>query len=110
MLRIFTKVFRQTQARCNILASVPLWHSPKPVYLETGLSRMIIFKNKTLFFQAMELPKRYNAEESEKKWIEAWEKENIYKFDAKSQKPIFSIDVPPPYASAGHLHIGHVLH
>ena len=58
----------------------------------------------------MELPKRYDAEESEKKWIEEWEKENIYKFDAKSQKPIFSIDVPPPYASAGHLHIGHVLH
>ncbi|GAF67306.1 unnamed protein product, partial [marine sediment metagenome] len=27
-----------------------------------------------------------------------------------SKKPIYSIDVPPPYASSGHLHVGHALH
>ena len=58
----------------------------------------------------MELPKKYDFKESEKKWQEYWEKNNIYKFDPKSKKPTYSIDVPPPYASAGHLHIGHALH
>ncbi|MBW2976027.1 valine--tRNA ligase [Candidatus Woesearchaeota archaeon] len=58
----------------------------------------------------MELPKRYDSDESEKKWTEYWEKEKIYRFEPKSKKPVYSIDVPPPYASAGHLHIGHALH
>ena len=58
----------------------------------------------------MELPKKYNAKESEVKWQKFWEKESIYRFEPKSKKPIYSIDVPPPYASAGHLHIGHALH
>src|SRR3989344_686668 len=58
----------------------------------------------------MQLPKSYNAKEAEKKWQEFWEKNKIYKFDPKSKKPVFSIDVPPPYASAGHLHVGHALH
>ncbi|MCX8194212.1 MAG: valine--tRNA ligase [Candidatus Pacearchaeota archaeon] len=46
----------------------------------------------------------------EKKWQNYWEKEKIYKFNDKSKKQIFSIDVPPPYASSGHLHVGHALH
>ncbi|RMF54860.1 valine--tRNA ligase [Candidatus Woesearchaeota archaeon] len=58
----------------------------------------------------MELPKYYNAKEAEKKWQSFWEKEKIYRFDPDSDKPVYSIDVPPPYASAGHLHIGHALH
>jgi len=56
------------------------------------------------------LTKRYDAKKAEKKWQLYWEKNNIYRFDPKSKKPIYSIDVPPPYASAGHLHIGHALH
>jgi valyl-tRNA synthetase len=58
----------------------------------------------------MELPNAYNAKEVEKKWQDFWEKSKIYKFDPDSKKKIFSIDTPPPYASAGHLHIGHALH
>jgi len=58
----------------------------------------------------MELPKRYEAKEVEAKWQNFWEKEKLYKFDFKSKKPVYSIDVPPPYASAGHLHVGHALH
>ncbi len=54
----------------------------------------------------MELPKNYDAKEAEKKWQEYWEKNNIYKFDKKSKKPIFSIDTPPPTVS-GKMHIGH---
>ena len=58
----------------------------------------------------MELPKKYDFKESENKWNKYWEKEKIYKFDPKSKKPVYTIDVPPPYASAGHLHVGHALH
>lgn len=58
----------------------------------------------------MVLNKTYDAKAIEKKWQEFWDKDKIYKFDFKSKKPVFSIDVPPPYASAGHLHIGHTLH
>ncbi len=52
---------------------------------------------------------KYNAKEIEEKWKKYWEKEKIYKFDPKSQLPVYSIDTPPPYASAGHLHVGHAL-
>jgi len=52
---------------------------------------------------------KYNAEEIEQKWRKFWEKEKIYKFNPDSKKKIYSIDTPPPYASAGHLHVGHAL-
>ncbi|MBI4447927.1 valine--tRNA ligase [Candidatus Woesearchaeota archaeon] len=58
----------------------------------------------------MELPNNYNAKEVEAKWQRFWEQEKVYRFDSESDKEVFSIDVPPPYASAGHLHIGHALH
>jgi len=48
----------------------------------------------------------YDAASSEKKWQQYWEKENIYRFDPESKKPIFSIDTPPPTVS-GKMHIGH---
>ena len=53
------------------------------------------------------LPKKYNAIETEKKWQEYWQKENIYGFDDKSDKKIYSIDTPPPTVS-GKIHIGHI--
>ncbi|HJX51117.1 MAG TPA: class I tRNA ligase family protein, partial [Candidatus Nanoarchaeia archaeon] len=48
---------------------------------------------------------QYNIQETEKKLIEFWDKEGIYKFDSKAKK-IFSIDTPPPTVS-GKMHIGH---
>lgn len=48
----------------------------------------------------------YDFKESEKKWREFWEKENIYRFDPKSKKKIYSVDTPPPTLS-GRMHIGH---
>jgi len=42
----------------------------------------------------------------EKKWQKFWLDKNIYAFDKKSKKPVFSIDTPPPYIS-GALHMGH---
>jgi valyl-tRNA synthetase len=53
------------------------------------------------------LNNKYNFTESEQKWQEYWQKENIYKFDKKSNKKIFSIDTPPPTVS-GKIHIGHI--
>jgi valyl-tRNA synthetase len=54
----------------------------------------------------MDLPKRYDFKESEEKWKKYWEKNNIYKFNPKSKKKIYSIDTPPPTLS-GNMHIGH---
>ena len=54
----------------------------------------------------MELPKNYNAQESEKKWLEFWEKEKIYTFNPDSDAEIFSVDTPPPTVS-GKMHLGH---
>ena len=51
----------------------------------------------------------YDFRESESKWSELWKKEEIYRFDPKSEKPVYSIDNPPRYASAN-IHIGHAVH
>jgi len=58
----------------------------------------------------MVLEKRPDFAKIEKKWQKWWYENKIFKFDPKSKKPIYSIDTPPVYASAGHLHIGHALH
>ena len=57
-----------------------------------------------------EIPKKYNAEEEELKIIKFWNEDETFSFKkADESKPLFSIDTPPPYASAGHLHIGHAM-
>jgi len=55
------------------------------------------------------MPENYDPKEAEPRIQKFWEKEKIYQFDAKSKKPVYSIDTPPPYASSGHLHVGHGL-
>lgn len=51
---------------------------------------------------------KYNFQESEQKRQKLWEENQTYKFDTEnSEKPIFSIDTPPPTVS-GKLHIGHI--
>ncbi|MBU2477397.1 valine--tRNA ligase, partial [Candidatus Micrarchaeota archaeon] len=52
----------------------------------------------------MDLAKKYNPKESEKKWSDYWEKEKLFQF--KPGKKIYSIDTPPPTIS-GTIHIGH---
>ena len=56
-----------------------------------------------------EISKHYNPSETEPKWREFWEKNKIYKFDPKAKGDIFSVDTPPPYVSAEHLHAGHMM-
>lgn len=53
------------------------------------------------------LEKKYDYKTSEKKWQEYWQEKGTYKFDEKSNKPVFSIDTPPPTVS-GKIHIGHI--
>jgi valyl-tRNA synthetase len=55
------------------------------------------------------LPKKYNYQNREKHWRDYWEENKIYKFEEKSSKPIYSVDTPPPYVSAEHLHAGHIM-
>jgi len=50
---------------------------------------------------------KYDPSVFEPKIIKFWEEEAIFKFDANSQRPVFSIDTPPPTVS-GDLHMGHV--
>ena len=54
----------------------------------------------------MEFPQSYDAQEAETRIRARWEETRIFSFDPKGQKPIFSIDTPPPTVS-GKMHIGH---
>src|SRR3989344_5964165 len=57
-----------------------------------------------------EPPQNYNPQEAEVKWQNYWKENKIFNFDEKSTLPVYSIDPPPPYASADHLHVGHGMH
>ena len=54
-------------------------------------------------------PKRYDHQNAEERWSKTWDDLEIHKYDPDSTKPLFSIDTPPPYASAAHLHVGHAM-
>jgi len=54
----------------------------------------------------MTFENKYDAKVREEQIRKFWETEQIYKFDRKTTKPIFSIDTPPPTIS-GRMHIGH---
>jgi len=51
-----------------------------------------------------ELPKQYEPNLVEEKWLSVWKDEASY-FDPASSKPQFIIDTPPPYPT-GNFHIG----
>ena len=38
-----------------------------------------------------------------------WEETGIYRFDPDAPGDVYSIDTPPPYVSAAHLHVGHAI-
>jgi len=38
-----------------------------------------------------------------------WEAHDIYRYDRAAGGPVFSVDTPPPYVSAAHLHVGHAM-
>jgi valyl-tRNA synthetase len=55
-----------------------------------------------------ELAKSYNPSQFEKKWYGFWEEKGFFQADNKSEKPRFSIAIPPPNVT-GSLHMGHAL-
>jgi valyl-tRNA synthetase len=38
-----------------------------------------------------------------------WDRHDIYRYDRGGSGPVFSVDTPPPYVSASHLHVGHAM-
>ncbi len=52
------------------------------------------------------LAARYDPQEAEPRIQAYWDKERVYAFDPDSDKPIYSVDTPPPTVS-GKMHIGH---
>src|SRR5271165_6806674 len=38
-----------------------------------------------------------------------WEDHDVYRYDATGSGDVFSVDTPPPYVSAAHLHVGHAM-
>lgn len=55
-----------------------------------------------------ELPKAYEPTEVEKSWYQAWLDAGCFEADPNSEKPPYSIVIPPPNVT-GILHLGHVL-
>src|SRR5919112_4648195 len=56
----------------------------------------------------MEMDKRYSPSEIEQKWYGFWEKEGYFTPSLTSDRPHFSIVIPPPNVT-GRLHVGHAL-
>ena len=54
------------------------------------------------------LEKVYNPHDIEKQWYAFWEAQGLFRADADSDRPPFSIVIPPPNIT-GSLHMGHAL-
>ena len=54
------------------------------------------------------MEKRYSPAEIEQKWYRFWEKEGYFTPSLTSDRPCFSIVIPPPNVT-GRLHVGHAL-
>lgn len=52
------------------------------------------------------LDKKYDHKEKEAKWLDYWHENKIYEFE-ENDKPVYSIDTPPPTVN-GKIHIGHL--
>jgi len=55
-----------------------------------------------------EIPKVYNPSEIEPLWARRWVDERLFVADAGSDRPMFSLVIPPPNVT-GSLHMGHML-
>lgn len=56
-----------------------------------------------------ELDKDFDTAKLEEGCRALWDKTKIHDYDPQSTKPLFSVDTPPPYVSAAHLHAGHAM-
>jgi valyl-tRNA synthetase len=55
------------------------------------------------------LPKEIDTAEVEAYCQRLWDELGIYLYDPNEAGEVFSIDTPPPYVSASHLHVGHAM-
>jgi valyl-tRNA synthetase len=55
------------------------------------------------------LPKEIDTAEVEAYCQRLWDELGIYLYDPNETGEVFSIDTPPPYVSASHLHVGHAM-
>ena len=51
----------------------------------------------------------FDHRQIEARTAQIWEQRQIYRFGRFSGRPVFSVDTPPPYVSAAHLHVGHAM-
>lgn len=54
------------------------------------------------------LAKVYEPAEVEKEWLERWIRDGLFTAETDSQRPAFSMVIPPPNIT-GSLHLGHAL-
>lgn len=54
-------------------------------------------------------PKEVDTAAIEARAAALWSAERVYEFDPDHLGAIFSVDTPPPYVSAAHLHVGHAM-
>ena len=57
----------------------------------------------------IEFDSSYDAESVEEACRTLWDESGIYRYDPDAEGEIFSVDTPPPYVSASHLHVGHAM-
>ena len=57
----------------------------------------------------MTLGPTYEVEEVERRWQAYWEEHGVYRYDQDGSGEVYSVDTPPPYVSAAHLHVGHAM-
>lgn len=55
------------------------------------------------------LEKRYDPSVAEPRLQKLWEEAGIHAYEQDSKKETYSVDTPPPYVSAAHLHVGHAM-
>ncbi len=51
----------------------------------------------------------FDAELMERQARALWEQHDVYRYDRTVEGSVFSVDTPPPYVSASHLHVGHAM-
>lgn len=57
----------------------------------------------------MPLPAMPDLADIEARAQQLWDQSHIHDFDPDGSGPVFSVDTPPPYVSAAHLHVGHAM-
>lgn len=57
----------------------------------------------------IELEKDIDIAAVEERCRNLWDSTGVYRYDPNADGAVFSVDTPPPYVSAAHLHIGHAM-